>query len=185
MLNQIFTEAENRMKKVIKSVRVDFGTVRTGRANPDMFETVMVNYYGSSTPLNQLAKIQIPEAKQVIIQPYDKGCIEDIEKALLESKLGLNPNNDGNVIRINIPDLTEERRKELTGVVKEYVEDGKITLRKIRRDARDEVDLLESESEISEDEAHRAKQKIQEMTKKYEAYLDELLEKKTEEIMSF
>ncbi len=185
MLNSIYRETENRMKKVVDAVCREFGSVRTGRANPEMFETVKVCYYGAQTPLNQLAKIQIPDAKQVIIQPYDKGCIEDIEKALMESKLGLTPNNDGNVIRINIPDLTEERRKELTGVVKEYAEEGKISLRKIRRDARDEIDLLEEESEISEDDAHRAKEQIQELTKKYENYLDDLLEKKSDEIMSF
>lgn len=184
MLKSVYKETEEKMKDAVKSVKSDFATVRTGRATPDMFEGINVDYYGSSTPLNQLAKIQIPEAKQVVIQPYDSGSIEAIEKAIMESDLGLTPNNDGSVIRIQIPDLTEERREELTDVVKEYCEDGKIALRKIRREARDEIDLLEEEGEISEDDAHRGREEIQEMIDKYEDYLDELLEKKIDEIMT-
>ncbi len=185
MLDSVYRETKEKMKKAVRAVKKDFNTVRTGRATPDMFEGITVDYYGSPTPLNQLAKIQIPDAKQVVIQPYDKGSLEDIEKGILESNLGLTPNNDGNIIRINMPDLTGERREELCDVVKEYVEEGKITLRKIRREARDEIDLLESEGEISEDDAHRAREKIQEIIDKYEGYLEDMLEKKTEEIMSF
>ncbi len=184
MLDSVFAETEEKMKTAVKSVKADFNTVRTGRATPDMFESIEVDYYGNPTPLNQLAKIQIPEAKQVVIQPYDSDSIEDIEKAIMESDLGLTPNNDGNIIRIQIPDLTEERREELRDVVKEYCEEGKITLRKIRREGRDEIDLLEDEGEISEDAAHRARDEVQDLIDKYEDYLDDLLEKKTDEIMT-
>ncbi len=185
MLNDVFQQTEAKMKKIIQNLQQEFKSVRTGRATPAMFESITVNYYGSATPMNQLAKIQCPDAKQVIIQPYDAGSLEDIEKAIMESDLGLTPNNDGEIIRIQIPDLTEERRKELCGVVKEYAEDAKIELRKVRREARDEVSLYENEGEISEDDAHRAREKIQEITDKHEELVEELLEKKTDEIMSF
>ncbi len=185
MLDSVYRETEEKMKKAVRAVKNDFKTVRTGRATPDMFEGITVDYYGSPTPLNQLAKIQILDAKQVVIKPYDKGSLEDIEKGILDSDLGLTPNNDGNIIRINMPDLTGERREELRDVVKGYVEEGKIALRKIRREARDEIDLLESEGEISEDDAHRARENIQDIISKYEDLLEDMLDKKTEEIMSF
>ncbi|MGM0381454.1 MAG: ribosome recycling factor [bacterium] len=185
MLDQVFQQTEQKMKQILKNLQGEFKSVRTGRATSAMFENINVNYYGSATPMNQLAKIQVPDAKQVVIQPYDAGSLEDIEKAIMESDLGLTPNNDGEIIRIQIPDLTEERRKELAGVVKEYAEDAKIEIRKIRREARDEVSLYENEGEISEDDAHRARERIQEITDQHEDMVDELLEKKTEEIMSF
>jgi ribosome recycling factor len=184
MLNQVFEDTKEDMQEAVNSVKEDFKTVRTGRASASMFEGVTVDYYGSATPINQLAKIQIPDAKQVIIKPYDPDSMEAIEKGIMESDLGLTPNNDGEVIRINIPDLTQERREELKSVVKEYAEEGRIAIREIRREARDEIDLLEDEGEISEDDAHRAREKIQEITDKHEDYIDDLLEKKSEEIMS-
>ncbi len=184
MIKQLYSETKAKMQKAIAVVQKNFNSVRTGRATPSLFETVKVDYYGTPTPLNQLAKIQIPDAKQVVIQPYDTGSIKDIERGIMESNLGLTPNNDGEIIRIQIPDLTEERRKELTSVVKKYSEEGKIALRGIRREARDEVDLLESEGEISEDDAHRAREKIQEFTDRYEEMIDELQEKKIQEIMT-
>jgi len=183
MLDDLYKETRSKMSDAVRAVQDDFKSVRTGRATASMFEGTMVDYYGSATPINQLAKIQIPDAKQVIITPYDTQSIEAIEKAILESDLGLTPNSDGEVIRINIPDLTEERRKELKSVVKENAEEGKIAIRKIRREARDEIDLYENEGEISEDEAHRGREQIQEITDQYEDKIEELAEKKIEEIM--
>ncbi|MFP4686526.1 MAG: ribosome recycling factor [bacterium] len=184
MLNQLYKETKEKMQKALASVQKDFNSVRTGRATPALFEAVKVDYYGTPTPLNQLAKIQIPEARQVVIQPYDSGSLKDIERGIMESNLGLTPNNDGEIIRIQIPDLTEERRKELSSVVKEYSEAGKIALRSIRREARDEIDLLESEGEISEDDAHRARRQVQDYTDRYEEMIEELQEKKIQEIMT-
>lgn len=183
MLNDVYKETRSNMKDAVMAVKNDFKSIRTGRATASMFDGIKVDYYGSATPLNQLAKIQIPDAKQVLITPYDPDSMEAIEKGILESDLGLTPNNDGETIRINIPDLTEERRKELKSVVKEYAEDGKITIRKIRREARDEIDLLEDEGEISEDDAHRAREEIQEITDNHENRIEEHVENKIEEIM--
>lgn len=182
MLDSVFQETEEKMKKAVKSVKEDFKTVRTGRASSAMVEGIKVNYYGTPTPINQLAKIKIPDPKQIIIQPYDSGNLKDIEKAILESELDLTPNSDGEIIRIQIPDLTEERRQELSSVCKDYAEEGKINIRQIRREAREEVDLYEDEGEISEDEAYRAKEEIQDLTDKYEQKINDLLENKTEEL---
>ena len=184
MLESLFKETETKMKKAVQKVQKKFKKVRTGRASSAMVEDIKADYYGTSTPINQMAKIRIPDPKQIVIEPYEAGSITDIERAILESELDLTPSNDGDVIRIKIPDLSEERRKELKSVVNEYAEDGKIAIREIRREARDEVDLLEEEGEITEDDAHRAREKIQEITDKHEDFIDELLEKKTEEIMN-
>lgn len=184
MLQDVFEQTERKMKRAVASVKDDFKTVRTGRANTAMLEGIKADYYGSATPINQLAKIQIPDPKQIVIQPYDPDSIEDIERAVMESDMGLTPNNDGEIIRIKIPDLTEERRKELTSVINEYAEEGKIAIRKIRREARDEVDLLEDEGEISQDDAHRAREHIQDLTDQYEDQIDQLVNRKTDEIMT-
>lgn len=184
MLESLFKETEKKMKKAVESVKDDYKTVRTGRASSAMVENIKADYYGTKTPLNQMAKIQIPDPKQIIIEPYETGSIKDIERAIQESDLDLTPNNDGEIIRIKIPDLSEERRQELSSVVKDYAEDGKIEIRQIRREAREEVDLYENESEISEDDAYRAKERIQELTDQYEETIDQLTEKKIDEIMT-
>ncbi len=184
MLEKLFKETETKMKKAVQKVKGKFKKVRTGRASSAMVEDIQADYYGTKTPINQMAKIRIPDAKQIVIEPYEAGSISDIERAILESELDLTPSNDGDVIRINIPDLSEERRKELSSVVNEYAEEGKINLRQIRRDAREEIDLYENEGEISEDKAYRAKEEIQELTDQYEEKIDTLTEKKIDEIMT-
>jgi ribosome recycling factor len=184
MLESLFKETETKMKKAVQKVQKKFKKVRTGRASSAMVEDIKADYYGTSTPINQMAKIRIPDPKQIVIEPYEAGSITDIERAILESELDLTPSNDGDVIRIKIPDLSEERRKELSSVVKEYAEEGKIDIRQIRRESREEIDLYESEGEISEDDAYRAKEEIQELTDQYEEKIDTLTEKKIDEIMT-
>jgi ribosome recycling factor len=184
MLEELFKQTETKMKRAVKTLKDKFKTVRTGRANSAMVENIQADYYGTKTPINQMAKIKIPDPKQIIIEPYEAGSLKDIERAILESELDLTPNSDGEIIRIKIPDLSEERRQELSSVVNDYAEEGKIELRQIRREAREEVDLYEQEGEISEDEAYRAKDEIQEITDKYEEKIDTLTEKKTDEIMT-
>lgn len=184
MLESLFKQTESKMKKAVKSVKNDYKTVRTGRASSAMVENIEADYYGTKTPINQMAKIKIPDPKQIIIEPYETGSLKDIERAIMESDLDLTPNNDGEILRIKIPDLSEERRKELSSVVKEYAEEGKIKIRQIRRESREEIDLYENESEISEDDAYRAKENIQELTDQYEEKIDKLTEKKIDEIMT-
>lgn len=185
MLDEVYEETERKMKRVLGSLKEQFKTVRTGRASPSMLENVTVDYYGSPTPVNQLAKIQVPDPKHIIIQPYDGDNLEDIERGILESDLNLTPNSDGDVIRLNLPDLTEERREELSDRVREFTEDAKIQLRQIRREARDEVDLYEEEGEISEDDAYRARDRIQELTDRFEDALEDARDKKIDQITSF
>ncbi len=184
MIESLFKETETKMRRAVKTLRDKFKTVRTGRANSAMVETIKADYYGAKTPINQMARIKIPDPKQIVIEPYETGSLKDIERAIVESELDLTPNNDGEIIRLKIPDLSEERREELSSVVDEYAEEGKISLRQVRREAREEVDLYEEEGEISEDEAYRAKEEIQELTDKYEETIDTLTEKKTDEIMT-
>ncbi|MFI5358720.1 MAG: ribosome recycling factor [Halanaerobiales bacterium] len=171
------------MKKSIEATKEDFATVRTGRARPSLLNNVMVDYYGTPTPVNQMAKVSAPEARLLVIEPWDKSMLGDIERAILKANLGLTPNNDGNLIRINIPQLTEERRKELVKVVREKAEKGKIAIRNIRQDANNELKKLESNGEISEDTYRRGLETIQELTDSYIEKVDELLKDKEAEIM--
>lgn len=184
MLESLFKETETKMKQAVSNVKDKYKTVRTGRASSAMVEDIEAEYYGQPTPINQMAKIQIPDPKQIIIEPYEAGSLQDIERAIMESDLDLTPSNDGDIIRIKIPDLSEERRKKLTSLVDEYAEEGKIAIRQVRREAREEVDLYEDEGEISEDEAYRAKEHIQELTDQYENKVDALTENKKDEIMT-
>lgn len=184
MLESLFKETETKMQRAVGNVKDKFKTIRTGRASSAMVEDIKAEYYGTLTPINQMAKIKVPDPKQIIIEPYETGSLQDIERAIMESDLDLTPNNDGEIIRIKIPDLSEERRKELSSVVDEYAEEGKIAVRQVRREAREEVDLYEDEAEISEDEAYRAKEHIQELTDKYEDKIDALTENKKDEIMT-
>lgn len=185
MLDDVYEETERKMKQVLGSLKEKFKTVRTGRASPSMLDGVTVDYYGSPTPVNQLAKIQVPDPKHIVIQPYDSDNLEDIERGIMESDLNLTPNTDAEVIRLNLPDLTEERREELSDRVKEFTEEAKISLRQIRREARDEVDLYEEEGEISEDDAYRARDRIQEITDRFEEALEGARDEKIDQIMSF
>ncbi|MFW5972002.1 MAG: ribosome recycling factor [Bacillota bacterium] len=182
-MKEVIQNAEDKMKKAVAATKDDFNTVRTGRARPSLVENIIVDYYGAPTPLQQMAKVVAPEARLILIEPWDKSVLPDIEKAIMKANLGLTPNNDGSVIRINIPQLTEERRKELAKVVRDKAEKGRIAVRSIRHDANDDLKELENEGEISEDNYHRALESIQELTDKYIDKVDKLLAEKEDEIM--
>lgn len=176
------SDAESHMQKAIESTQRNFNTIRTGRANASLLDRVMVEYYGTPTSLKSLANINTPDASTITIQPYDKGTLNLIEKAIQMSDIGLNPNNDGQVIRLNIPPLTSERRKELVKMAGKMAEEGKVSVRNIRRDAVDSVRKQEKNSELSEDEAKDLQDKIQKLTDKYIAKVDELLAEKEKDI---
>lgn len=183
MVNDIMADAEDKMKKSIEFLTKDLATLRAGRANPAMVDKMMVDYYGEPTPLNQLANITVPEARLLVIQPWDKSSIPNIEKAILKSDLGVNPTNDGNVIRIAIPQLTEERRKDLVKVVKKKGEEGKVAIRNIRREANDMLKSSEKEKLISEDEGKKGMDSIQKVTDKYIKDIDLILQAKEKDIL--
>jgi ribosome recycling factor len=173
------------MNASLEVVMRELNSLRTGRASIAILDDVVVDYYGAPTPLNQLASLSAPEPTLLVIQPYDKSTIPEIERSILQSELGLNPQNDGTVIRIPIPELTEERRKELTKVVGQKAENGKTAIRNIRRDANDQIKKLQNEGEISEDDEHRDYKQIQELTDEYCSKIDELAELKNAEILEF
>jgi ribosome recycling factor len=172
------------MHKTVEATQRSFNTIRTGRANPSLLDRVMVEYYGSPTPLKSLASITTPDASTIAIQPFDRSSLNLIEKAIQLSDLGLTPNNDGSTIRINIPPLTSDRRKELVKMAAKFAEEGKVAIRNIRRDAVDSVRKQEKASEVSEDEARDLQDKIQKLTDKYIAKVDELLAEKEKDIMT-
>ena len=180
MNNEILNKAEEKMEKTLESLDGRFNTVRTGRANPSSLDGVMVQYYGTPTPLKQLATITVPEARCLAIKPYDRGCLGDIEKAIFESNLGYTPNNDGETIRIIIPPLTEDRRKELVKQVKSMEEDGKVSIRNIRREAIDEIE----KSESSEDEQKNLTNKVQDLVNKYNKLIEDKTKLKEDELMT-
>ncbi len=182
-MSDIEKQTEQRMKKSIRALEEEFQTIRTGRASSAVFEKIKVDYYGNPTPLNQVATISIPEARLVVIQPWDKSVISEIEKAIQKSELSLNPMNDGKVIRINIPPLTEERRKEFVKVAKNAAEQARVAIRNIRRDANDEVKKSQKSSDISEDDEKRLEDSIQKLTDKYVEEVNNLLEEKEKEIL--
>ncbi|HAX74909.1 MAG TPA: ribosome recycling factor [Cyanobacteria bacterium UBA11372] len=177
-------DAESHMQKAIESTQRAFNSIRTGRANAALLDRVMVEYYGSPTPLKSLANINTPDASTIAIQPYDRSSLNLIEKAISMSDIGLTPSNDGSVIRLNIPPLTSERRKELVKVAAKYAEEGKVSIRNIRRDTVDNIRKQEKSSEVSEDEARNQQDKIQKLTDKYIAKIDELLAEKEKDIMT-
>ncbi len=185
MIEDILKEAEEKMSKAVEALRRDLVTIRTGRASPALVEGLQVECYGASAPLSQLAAISVPEPRLIAIRPWDPSIIENIERAILKSDLGLTPVNDGKIIRLSIPRLTEERRRELTKLVSQRVEEGKVAVRIHRRDALKELRELQKEGEISEDEFYRAKDDLQEITDKFTAKMDELGQKKEKEIMEF
>ena len=176
-------ESEVKMKKAIENLQREFTTVRTGRASISILDSVKVEYYGSLLPVNQVANISIPEPRLIEIKPWDKNALSEIEKAILKADLGLTPNNDGKIIRVNIPSLTEERRKELVKVVSKMAEDGKIAIRNIRREINENIDKKKEEKEISEDEAKRLKNEVQKSTDNFILQIDKILANKEKEIL--
>ena len=176
-------KATERMEGAIDTLKKEFGSVRTGRASLSLLEGIMVDYYGTLTPLQQLASLSVPEGRQLAIQPWEQRIIPEIEKAIMKSDLGLTPSNDGKFIRIGIPPLTEERRKQLVKVVKKRAEEAKIAIRNIRRDTNEELKKLEKEKHLSEDDAKKSHDEIQKLTDSYIAKVDEVLKHKENEIM--
>lgn len=180
MEEEILIELESKMEKAIESLEGRFKTVRTGRANPSSLDPVMVNYYGSMTPLRQLANVSVPEARQLLIKPFDRSCLAAIEKGIYEANLGYTPNNDGESIRIVIPPLTEERRRELVKQVKAISEEGKVSIRNIRRDGLDMV----KKAELSEDVKKNLENEIQDLVNEYNKKIDEMTKDKETDLMS-
>ena len=178
-----FKEYARRMDKTLEHLEDDFGAVRAGRANPKVLDRITVSYYGSETPLNGVATISTPDARTLVIQPWDKAALKLIEKAINESDLGIHPQNDGTSIRLSFPQLTEERRQELTKQVRKYAENGKIAIRNIRRDAMDYIKNLKKKSEITEDDQKKAEKDLQELTDKYIKKLDDACAVKNKELM--
>lgn len=183
MIEELLKDARERMTKSVESTRSEFGSVRTGRATPALLDRIVVDYYGAATPLNQLATISAPEARLLSIQPFDKSSIKAIEKAIMESDIGLTPNNDGSVIRLQIPELTEERRRQLVKVVRGIAEDGRVAIRNVRRDTMQELRELRDEGEVGADDEHRAEAELQKLTDEKVAELDAALRVKEEEIL--
>ena len=183
MIKELLDDARERMGKSIDSTRHELATVRTGRASPHLLDRVQVDYYGASTPLKQLANVAATEARLLTITPYDKSAIKQIEKAILESDLGLTPSNDGNLVRLAIPELTEERRKELVKVVHGLAEDGRVAVRNIRRDCMHDLRELRKGGDVGEDEERRAEAELQKLTDSRIAEIEELLKGKEEEIL--
>ena len=183
MIEQIFKDVDSRMQKSINAFTHELSTIRTGRASPAIVENIKADYHGIPTPLNQMASISIPEAKMIVIQPWDKSMIRNIEKAILKSEIGLNPMNDGNLIRIVIPAITEERRKELIKLVHKRLEDTKVALRNIRRDGLESLRKAEKEKEISQDEFTRTSDKLQKLIDSYTEKAETIGKTKEEEIL--
>ena len=179
-----FNEIEERMDKSISVFEENLAEIRAGRANPAILNKITVDYYGVPTPINQVAGISVPEARMIVIQPWDASVLKEIERAILASDIGINPNNDGKVIRLVFPELNEERRKEIVKDIKKLAEEAKVAVRSIRRDGIDEAKELEKESMITEDDLKRAEEQIQKITDKKIAEIDVILEKKEKEIMS-
>ena len=183
MIQDVLADAEERMSKAMDALRRELGTIRTGRASPSLVDRLTVEYYGTPTPLNQLAGVSVPEPRLLVIQPWDRGTIGAIEKAIQKSELGLNPNNDGQVIRIGIPALTEERRKQLVKLVHNHVEDGKVAVRNIRRDAMASVRELLNERMISEDDERRAEHQVDDLAKRFVDEADKIGKVKEREVL--
>ena len=183
MPQKIKKDAEERMQKAIASLKKDLGSVRAGRASVSILDKIQVDYYGSPTPINQMANVTTPDSRTIVIQPWDRSVLGDIEKAILKSDLGLTPGNDGSIIRIAIPALTEERRKELVKMVKKMGEESKIAVRNIRRDANDDLKKIEKDGTVSEDESRRMQEEIQKLTDKYIDEVDKVVTTKEKEVL--
>ncbi|MGH3022188.1 MAG: ribosome recycling factor [Gaiellaceae bacterium] len=183
MIEELLDDAKRRMDKSVDATAHEFNTVRTGRASAALLDRVKVDYYGTETPLNQLATINVPEARMLTVQPYDPGSIKAIERAIQESELGLTPSNDGKIVRLPIPQLTEERRKELVKVVRHLAEEGRIAVRNVRRDLMHHLKELVRDGDVGDDEERRAEDRAQKLTDEHTARIDDLLKRKEEEIM--
>lgn len=179
----VIHDSEEKMQSVLQATRRELASIRTGRANPSLLDRITIDYYGTPTPLTQMASVSVPEARLLVIQPWDKSAMKEIEKAILASDLGLTPNSDGTVLRIQIPQLTEERRKDLARVARNEAENKRVAVRNVRRDANEALKQLEKDGTISEDESRRAQTQVQELTDKYIAEVDELLAAKEKEIL--
>ena len=180
----MYSNIEEKMKKAVSILDEQLATVRAGRANPKILDKILVEYYGVPTPINQIANIMVPEARMITIQPWDASVLKEVEKAILKSDIGINPNNDGKLIRLVFPELTEERRKELVKDIKKMAEDSKIVLRNVRRDGIEEFKAKQKASEITEDDLRNAEEQIQKITDKYVALVDKSVSDKEKEIMS-
>ena len=183
MIADTMREAEEKMAKAIGVAKEDFSAIRTGRANPAMFNKILADYYGTPTPVNQLASFQSPEPSLMVVTPYDKGALAAIEKAIRDSDLGVNPVDDGNVIRVPFPPLTEERRKEFIKVAKHKAEDARVAMRNIRRHAKDHLEALQKDGDVGEDDVRRAEKQLDDLTHKFTVQVDDLLKHKEAELL--
>jgi ribosome recycling factor len=183
MLKDVYKDTEVQMQKAIDALNREFAGIRTGRASVNLLDGIKVEYYGTLTPLNQVATLSVPESSLIVIQPWDVSVIKVIEKALLKSDLGITPSNDGKVIRLAIPPLTEERRKELAKMIKKKAEEKKVAVRQVRRDSNDMLKVLEKDKEITEDQLHSGQDNVQKITDQYTAKVDEITAKKEKEIL--
>jgi len=182
VIADVLSDATARMHKAVEVAKDDFGSVRTGRANPQLFQKIMVSYYGTPTPLARLASLQNPEARTLLVTPYDKSALRDIEQAIRDTpNLGANPSNDGNIIRVTLPELTEERRKEYVKIVRSKAEDAKVSVRNVRRKAKDDLDALKGE--IGDDEVSRAEKELEQLTKANVDAIDDALKRKEAELL--
>ena len=185
MIDDIYQETRESMGKTVEALKRELQRIRTGRASLSVLDGIKVDYYGTPTPLNQMATLAVPESRQITIQPWDASVIKDIEKAILKSDLGLTPSNDGKILRISIPPLTEERRKELVKVIHKICEDHKVTARNIRRDSNELLKSLKKDGDISEDEAFRSQDEVQKITDEHIKRIDECYSEKEKEILEF
>jgi ribosome recycling factor len=183
MIEDVKKDVKHRMEQAVETVRQELSKLRTGKASPAILDGITVNYYGTNTPLRQVANVSAPEPRLLVVQPWDRSLLAEVEKTILKSDLGLNPTNDGIVIRIPIPALTEERRQSLVKVGKKITEDGRVAIRNVRRDANEKLKKLEKDSKISEDELRRSQDETQKMTDEYIKKLDEILALKEKDIM--
>jgi ribosome recycling factor len=183
VIDETMLEAEEKMEKAVHVLREDLASVRTGRATPHMFAKIVVDYYGAPTPVNQLASFHVPEPRMAIITPYDKSSLGAIERAVRDSDLGVNPTNDGNIIRVVFPQLTEERRKDLIKVARHKAEEGRVSVRNIRRHAKDTLDKLARDGEVGEDDVTRAEKELEKLTHTYVDQIDEALKQKESELL--
>lgn len=183
MVDDQLQEATSKMKKAVAATQDEFGHIRTGRASPHLLDRIEVDYYGARTPINQIAGISVPEARMMVISPYDKSALSAIERAIQQSDLGVNPNSDGTILRLNFPPLTEDRRKQLIKQVKERAEDGKIAVRNVRRHSKDEMEKLKKDGELSEDDLKRSEKELQRLTDHYVEEIDKMFLHKEQELL--
>lgn len=183
MIEETLLEAEEKMEKAVVVAKEDFAAIRTGRAHPAMFNKIVADYYGAPTPINQLASFSVPEPRMAVVTPFDKTALRNIEQAIRDSDLGVNPSNDGNIIRVVFPELTEERRRDYIKVAKGKAEDARVSIRSVRRKAKDAIDKMIKDGEVGEDEGRRAEKELDDSTHKYVAQVDELLKHKEAELL--